>query len=429
MPIGVLVKSGLFVVLMLVSIPLLALEGAITAIHFEGNEKTRDSILIQELSIAPGDPYNAKALERSRQALMNLGLFRDVTVKPLQGPEGVSVTFRVEEKYFLLAFPRLDADPEGDYDYGLEARFDNLLGLNQSLRLIYLNHRTIHDDDYLLKETSLNYNYPRILGSPYQLGVSFKHAEQDLELGEGGVEDAVYRNDSLTNKLSLWRWLDARGPSRGWRVGGHLTWQKERYTYLSGRHYPYRNSRAVSTSAFLEYYDVQEHKYYRSGQTYGFVTELGLADLDSDYNYNRNMLYWRRYQPLDIVQRSNFNTQIRLGWALGERFGSKAFAIGSANTLRGYEADYDTGNGTLLMNLEYYYHLSGYPQLRALVFTDLGNVYDEAEQIDLGELRSSAGLGLRWRVQSFVNVTLSLDYAYAFETDDYVVYANTRGSF
>ncbi len=52
------------------------------------------------------------------------------------------------------------------------------------------------------------------------------------------------------------------------------------------------------------------------------------------------------------------------------------------------------GNGLLLLNLEYRFPIAG--PFEGVVFYDAGNVWADWRRIDLGEVKSGAGLGLRW---------------------------------
>lgn len=92
----------------------------IAAIEFSGNEQTRERVLLQEMSVKVGDPVDPAAIERSRQAIMNLGLFKSVRADLQDGPEGKVLHISVEEKLYILPLPRLDAKPDGSYSYGME---------------------------------------------------------------------------------------------------------------------------------------------------------------------------------------------------------------------------------------------------------------------------------------------------------------------
>jgi outer membrane protein insertion porin family len=53
-------------------------------IVIRGNEKTKTKIIMREFTIKEGEPYNYEALLKTRQRLYKLGLFSDISIKPLK---------------------------------------------------------------------------------------------------------------------------------------------------------------------------------------------------------------------------------------------------------------------------------------------------------------------------------------------------------
>ena len=86
----------------------------VAGIEFAGNHVTRSRVLQRELTLAVGDAADPRQIEASRQAIQNLGLFREVDADTVASAEGVIVIFEVEEKIYLLPFPRLDAKDSGE---------------------------------------------------------------------------------------------------------------------------------------------------------------------------------------------------------------------------------------------------------------------------------------------------------------------------
>jgi outer membrane protein insertion porin family len=84
------------------------------------------------------------------------------------------------------------------------------------------------------------------------------------------------------------------------------------------------------------------------------------------------------------------------------------FYLGGINTMRGYEwrgihlselnekGELSKVGGELMVQFNFEFLIPLYPKLgvRGVVFYDMGNVYDD--YIDLGDLRSSWGYGIRW---------------------------------
>ena len=400
----------------------------LAAIRFAGNDTTRPEVMLQEMSIRPGEPLDAELIEDSRQAIMDLGLFKSVRADLLEEAEGTVLLITVDEKWYILPIPRVGVRADGEADYGMELRFDNLFGLNQRLKLEYITKDSINTDTPLRRELFVGYTYPRIIGTPYQLDISAGRVTREMnQLDENGDEIGLYRQDSSSVRLGLYRWQNVTGPSRGLRYGGGMGRQQETYRHLDGAAVPYQDAANVQLNGLVEFVDVREEQYRRRGRVYGYAAELGVPQL-GDFSYNRHRFYYLRYQPLD-EQRSNLDYRFQLGLANGEAFGSPAWSLGGSTSLRGYEGGYVTGNAMLLNNVEYLFPLSGYRQLRGVVFSDIGNAWPGVMEMDLADLKASAGVGLRWKVQLFVDVTIRLDFAWGLESKTQMTYLETSTMF
>lgn len=70
-------------------------------INITGNTRTEDKVIRRQFRLAEGDPFNAEALRRSRQALMDLGYFgKNIKITPEQGsaPDRVIINTAIQEK-------------------------------------------------------------------------------------------------------------------------------------------------------------------------------------------------------------------------------------------------------------------------------------------------------------------------------------------
>ncbi len=393
----------------------------ITEIRFEGNSVTKDHILKQEMTVQIGDVADPEAIENSRQAIMDLGLFEWVRWELTDAPEGKVLTVSVEEKYYILPLPLLDADPDGSYSYGAEVRFDNLGGLNQRLKLKLDSSDAVDKTDALKREVSAEYVYPRIGGSPYNLNADLEVERREFDIVEDSAE-AHYRREFRQAGVGLSRWLDTFGPSRGWLLGGRFALEQRDFSRLSGASL-LEDDQAVTVSGSVVFDALHDHGYYRSGGITGYRTDFGLKELGSDYFYNRHTFFYRRYHAFGGGH--NLNWQAQLGLANGRKFGGFAYDIGGSDTLRGY--DTIDGNAMVLGNVEYLKPV--WRKLRGVVFADVGNVYPGVLETDLTDLRTGVGLGLRWDVTWFVDLSLRLDVAYGLQSGDVQTYAGTSRTF
>ncbi len=409
-----------------------ALALPVSEIRFTGNAVTKEKVLRQELLLHEGDEADSELIEASRQAIMNLGLFKSVTSTVEEDGAAQRLIFTMEERYFFLPIPRLGVSAKngdaqegiGSYNYGLELRYDNVMGLNQRLKLVHENETPKEDTGTSSRETSLKYDIPRLIGSPYQLNLNIKQIKQEVYEYEGELNTGFYHSRETSGGFHISRWLD-ESISRGWTAGGGLSATDLDYDEQSGSGLAYTDSYTLALSLGMHYLDTQEHPYHRQGEQYGYSISLGLPELGSNSSFTRHSLYYRRYQPVEFAD-SNINTQLQLHIANGT---GTTYSIGNSALLRGYDNDYAQGNAMLLGNVEYHHHMSGYRQLRGVLFADIGNAWPSASEINLGHMATAVGIGMRWRVQSFVDVTLRMDYAYALSAETSKLTLNTKASF
>ncbi|EHQ51461.1 surface antigen variable number repeat-containing protein [Ectothiorhodospira sp. PHS-1] len=401
----------------------------ISDIRFEGRRITRESVLLQEIVLGAGDVLDVRQLERDRQAIMNLGLFKSVTTRTEEEGGEVRVTYLLEEKYYLFPLPRLSRTSDGDLRFGGELRFDNLLGLNQELRILAewedAGNDTTEEESRTL---SVDYDIPRLPWTAWGLGISLKD-QYTLESESDDGEYGAHREDARQVGLSISRWLDRRGPSAGWRAGLGVSWDSRRYRAREeGVPIP-RDGEDVSWSGSLTFSEVNDLGVRREGVAYGARFSWGSDVLGAGRSHQRLDLFYRAYRPLrDDPLTANLNYQARFGIASGTPFGDEAYALGGGGNLRGYPRDYREGDVFMLLNVEYLRPVMGNTALRGVGFMDLGGVWAR-DDIDLSDIHGSAGLGMRVNLRWFVRTHLRLDYGYAFTTGETRVYAGTSHTF
>jgi len=74
----------------------------IAHIEFSGNRVTQPQIMLQEMLVKEGDVADPALIERSRQAIMDLGLFVSVHAAVEPGADGLVLRIIVKEKYYIL---------------------------------------------------------------------------------------------------------------------------------------------------------------------------------------------------------------------------------------------------------------------------------------------------------------------------------------
>jgi outer membrane protein assembly factor BamA len=393
---------------------------------------TQERILRQEMFVTEGDPADPVRIERSRQAIMDLGLFVSVHAELETSDTGTVLHIQVKEKYYILPVPRLNHDENYNFSIGGELTVDNIAGLNQQLKLTYEHEDAAALTGGQVAAYSLSFNSPRVAGSPYQFSASATEASGPAEIASGGVVTTLYELEAWTASAQVSRWLNRTGPSQGWQIGGGLVWRRNKYDYIFGAPSDqFADVQAVGITARLGYIFVHDYLYSRSGVDYGYSGEYGTPPLGSDTLYSRHEIYYRKYVLLDGRPHENIDMQFRLGLSSGDMFPTDtyAYSVGGNRTLRGYPSGAFAGNAFFVANVQYLRPLFGYNMLRGVVFVDAGNAYPSNNELHLGDLHWDVGVGMRLRLKSFVKIDLRLDAAYGYETGEWRYFAGTKEMF
>ncbi len=411
-----------------VTSPAAATEPVITAIRFVGNVTTKPQILLEEMHVHVGDPADPVRIEQSRQAIMDLGLFKSVTsaLKPSQG--GVDLIITVDEKYYFLPIPRIGHDQNYRLTWGGELRWDNIDGRNQSLRIIDDAEKSATASG---KTTtlSLDYSYPLIMGTPYEVDFSGARTRTPVLATNNSVLTG-YKQISRNANLTFSRWYEREGPTAGWLAGTGLVWRRLDNNVSFGDGIGLAHGRAVGFSVVLEDIHVHDLVYSRVGRDFGYSGEYGATLLGSDNNYTRHLFYYREYKTMFNKPFHTLEWQLQLGLSSSSLLGAPyAYALGGGSSLRGYADSSITGNAFVLANIQYLVPLFGHNAIRGVVFTDIGNAYPRNTEVDFAGLKTSVGTGLRLKLNSFVKVDLRLDIAHGLEGGGTRVYASSSEIF
>jgi len=402
----------------------------IDEIRFVGNEKTKPVVMLQEMRVKEGDPVDLLLIENDRQAIMDLHLFKLVYADVVEIDNRQVLQIMVSEKYYIFPLPRLDRSADGDISYGVRLKMDNLAGLNQRLRLTYKKVDGCCDALGKSNEFYVSYDYPRIAGSAFGLRAGMRYSDTPVEDKQHDAIVSTYSRDYRAFSFSINRWLRKDSPSVGWSAHAGPFWREAKYSYVGGLPDLYSDGVAVGLNLGITYGRVHDYLYSREGTEYGYSIQVGARALGSDETFTQSNFYYRRYHYLNGERHHNLNAQFLMGFSGGRLpLGGDFFAVGGSSTIRGYEKGIYSGESFFALNLEYLSPIRGNFDSRGVLFVDIGNAYVDNRTIDVTDLKSSAGFGLRYKMKSFINVDLRFDAAYAFDVKDVAVYFSSRGMF
>jgi len=260
---------------------------------------------------------------------------------------GDSLPIVVRERCYLLPIPRLGRNSNGDVSYGGQLRWDNIAGLNQQLDLVYETTHTFSGST--VRSGSVNYNYPRIVGTPYSFSGAFSWSQSPDNFIINGPGQAYYYYHSVSASFLVSRFLRQDQPSTGWQVGTGMSTEQTRYGLLAGSPPYYTNLRRVDLTGFIGYSRVHDHIYSRSGKAFGYSVALGLQAIGSQHNQSESNFYYEAYVPTG-PPRHELDVRLELGLSSG--YHNNIYFLGGACTLRGFAYDSSAGKAMVLANNE-----------------------------------------------------------------------------
>ncbi len=374
-------------------------------INIAGNNITRDEVIRREMRQLEGGWYSAQKVQRSRVRLERLGFFDNITIETPAvpgSPDQVDVNIEVVERQtgsLLFGVGWSDADgllfqaaitQKNLFGTGkeLDLSFDNS-SVTDVLRLSYLNpyhtingvsrgftifRRTVdasraNTASYLTETTGAGINYRFPFSEFNSLGAGLNAERVDLETTDEtppGIREFIDENPS--NDL-----LTLLG------FGSHDT----------------RDSVLFPTRGNIHRLNYE-------------VTVPG-SDLEFFKLSYRGVRYW----PISKTFTYKIGGELGYGDGYGDTNALpffKNFFAGGATSVRGYKArslgpkdlgdspEPIGGDRRVLVNTELLFPLPGSTgkDKRFSLFVDGGQVYGPGQDIDLGEMRFSAGVAFNW---------------------------------
>ena len=378
-------------------------------ILFKGNTVTKRKVMDREMRIEVGDPARPNDIKDSRQAIQNIGLFKQVIVDQVPVDGGVALVFTVVEKWYLLPYPRLDYNSDREFAFGFKLDWSNMVGLNHQLEALVSRQENAEDDRGDATEFEFDYFAPYAWDSAIDVGLGVSHDITPIEEEDAAGEIINYKEDySRFSVLALRRLTPGHG-SQGWRIGGGLLWQNET---LRGTEAPLENGMATAAVIQGRYEQIDDRLYSQAGWQFGWRVEAASEDIASDYDYIDLRLSYFRAIPLWDVPHQTLRILADVGSYHGGPRDFDAYGLGGGSNLRGFDKEEFEGDAYWRLSLEYQRPLFGYKPVRGLVVMDLGRTYEDFDDLTLSHTQADAGIGLRWRIQTFVDLTLELGYAW-----------------
>lgn len=370
----------------------------IAEVRFEGNRVTREITLRRELALVEGDAADPAAIAAGRQAVLDLGLFREVEARTEPRTDGqVDLVYRVRERRYLLPIPRLDASSDRDVSWGAQLRWSNVWGLNHRLDAV-IEQGDFPEDERRREErrARVTYEAPYLISGRYDLAVDVEHLDRVTPRAGREFDETIRRAEVLIAD-------DRRSgrPRAGWIVGGGLLLQDQE---SFGEFAPPSDGRSTALVGVAAFRDQRFHVYSETGRRLDLRLETAVNGFGSDYSYTRASAGFFDSTALGAIdEHHTLHWLASAGTVIGGRESRNEFGLGGSGTLRGYESDFVQGNRYYYGAVEYLRPIR-WDWLRLFVTAEVGGADDDIDGTADGKPYASIGIGVRVRLPWFVNI-------------------------
>ena len=360
-----------------------------------GNTKTRDKVIRRELRVYEQELYSGRELKRSVRNLYRLDYFEDIKVDTVKGSTDDQMILKVdvtEKPTGMITFGAGYSSEESVFgSVSLSQR--NLFGRGQVLDLEgQIGARSTF---YRLKFTE-----PWLFDIPLALGIDLYNWDYDYD---------TYDRKSVGGGIRLsYPVFDFTRASIQYGYDSADITEISEFAAKSIKDLEGTNITSSVTAGLT--YDSRNRRFNPSeGSKHSISVEY--AGLGGNVAFTKYLLESGWFFPLfkdtvGVLHGKGGYVSQGSGGILPDY---ERFYLGGINSVRGYdwreinvlvEEDGDIfeigGDKFIQFNIEYIIPLLKDQGLVGLVFYDAGNVYNNDENLDLGNLRTSAGFGFRW---------------------------------
>jgi outer membrane protein insertion porin family len=413
-------------------------------IVIRGNSRTRDKVIRRELLVYPGEIYNQSKVQRSERRLGNLGFFDKVRVLPEPTPDKTErdLVFDVAEKrtgQFMVGAGFSSVDNLIGFMELSQGNFDLLgwpyfTGGGQKLRLRAQVGST--QTDY-----ELSFTEPWFLDRRLSLGFDVYRRERDYseyDLETTGVAIRLGKALPYASRINLQYELESTKITDITDTNTYYFLDSYDFETGTGESYTFTSEEdGVKSALSLSLsQDTRDNPFVPTrGSKLTLRYTVAGGPLGFDYNFYNTGMQTTTYIPLWFGHVLNLRTRFEFIEPFGDTDEvplSERLFLGGGRTLRGFryrdvgpkvirpvegtDTYYDRpygGQSMFMANAEYTIPII--KGVRVGCFYDTGNVWSERFKVDLDDLASSTGLGLRLDVPGF---PIRIDRAWVLEMDD-----------
>lgn len=394
-----------------------------------GNTRTKENVIRREAVVRPGDVFRRSSLIRTQRDIFGLGYFQDVNVdyEPTGDSADIRLTLRVQEKQTGTASAGAGYSSQTGVTGFLELGHNNLFGNGQSvaIRLERGGKRS---------NIELSFTEPWFRDTPLTLGADIFNTRRDLDFYDrkdvgGGfrlgrpIPWPDYTRGVIAFDLRDVTLSDIRPASPG---------EPSNLAELRSTDWP---RRVTSVSLTFTRNSTDNPFYPTRGSRLVWSNEIAGGLFGGVEHYTKETVELRNYarlvSPVTLMLRGKAGflagstvpdyERFRLGGTTSDflRGYPDYYVVPRANITRdpvtGKVLDrYPGGRTMLMLTSELQFPIAD--PLRGLFFFEAGNTWNSTRDLDLGDLRKSAGLGVRLEVPALGRV--GFDVGYGFDREE-----------
>lgn len=379
----------------------------IDKIDVAGNTKTKDVVIRRELRVYPGEPFNGQQIKRSKERLYNLGYFEEISfdTKETEDPVKRDLVVNVKET------------KTGEFSFGGGySSIDRLIGFVSVSQKNFdiLNFPTFTGGGqnltlrgelgFVRTNYFLSWTDPWIFGFPYSYGFDLYRTTHRRERDAGyGWEEERWGGDMRLGK-EFTDWLRASLMYKLDRVKISDIPQDVQFDIRREE-----GSNYLSSLGSYLTFDTRDNVF---NPTKGTVVTAGVQDAGGiffgDFDFLKYTGSVKHY--LSFIERLVLELKLRGG--LVHEYGDsdrvpiyERFYAGGANSIRGYSergvgprdnvtGDARGGESVVIGNAEVSFPIFK-EIIKGAVFYDVGNVWQDADDIGQGDYKHGTGVGIR----------------------------------
>lgn len=369
-------------------------EGKLEGFAVKGNTKTKDRVILREMRLKIGDPFDVKKARRSMQRIYNLGFFEDVNMKLNPGQASGSVILEA------------DVVEKRTGNFGIGAGYSSSDGIIGMVNIGDTNFRGMGDAVNLLYEMSGDDTDARGFAFSYRRPwLDSKETTGSLRLYNRTYEYSDYDTNGNLREEYMRKYSGGEitlGRPAGEYTTNFITLRNRKDSYE--KHTGNGNQGDRSTPAWKWWRDANfgttrsitlQHVTDTRDNIYNPLSggrtslEAEFAGFGGDFEYQKYTAEEKHF--FQVGRAHTIAVRGEFGYGHGSISESNLYKIGGQDSLRGYRDDQFRGTRFLLATVEYRFPLV--KKVQGAVFTDWGNAWTKDSWPDT--IKGSVGLGLQ----------------------------------